>query len=208
MVPAFNEAQTIGAAIAGLLPHVSRVIVVDDRSTDGTGDIAQRAGAEVVRHSENQGYDASLNDGFKAAASSGADIIFTFDADGEHDAADVPRILAPLLTDEADIALGQRPRTRHLGEDIFAAYTRSRFGIRDPLCGLKAYRRSVYNAVGFFDSLSSIGTELTIRGIRKGFRVVLVPVALRPRLDTSRFYASRFRGTMRMLRALARIMSL
>ena len=78
-----------------LLPLVSTVIVVDDRSTDDTARTAGDAGAFVVRHEKNTGYDDSLNDGFKAAASLGADIIFTFDADGEHDAADVPLVLAP-----------------------------------------------------------------------------------------------------------------
>ncbi len=111
------------------------------------------------------------------------DIILTFDADGEHDAADVPRLIAPIAEDSADIVAGQRPRMADFGEKIFACYTRLRYGIADPLCGLKAYRRSVYDAVGQFDTVQSIGTELMIKGLRKNFRLALVPIALhrRPR---------------------------
>ena len=185
------------------MPLVSTVIVVDDRSTDDTARTAGDAGAFVVRHEKNTGYDDSLNDGFKAAASLGADIIFTFDADGEHDAADVPLVLAPLLQGTADIVAGQRPCVRHWGERIFAAYTRFRYGVSDPVCGFKAYRREVYEAVGFFDSFRSIGTELMIRGVGKGFRLALVPITLHERVDgRSRFYSFNLRGNMRMLRAL------
>lgn len=202
-MPAFNESKTIGTQITSLLPHVFEVIVVDDRSTDSTADIAERAGAHLIRHSENKGYDGSLDDGFKAAAADGADIIFTFDADGEHDAVDVPKILGPILRGEADIVAGQRPETRHWGEDIFAFVTRIRFGVRDPMCGFKAYRRSVYDSVGFFDSVRSIGTELMIRGVRRGFRLTVVPITLHARIDdTSRFYALNIRGNLKMIRAM------
>ena len=208
VMPAYNEEKTIGDQIKSLIPHVAKIIVVDDRSDDATAEIALRAGAEVIRHAENKGYDASLNDGFALAASQGADIIFTFDADGEHDAADIQKIVTPIIRGEADIVAGQRPETRHWGEDIFAFVTRRRFGIPDPLCGFKAYRRSVYDSVGFFDSVRSIGTELMIRGIRRGFRLKLVPIALHSRIDgSSRFYALNLRGNLRMIRAMFKILS-
>ncbi len=207
-MPAYNEAKTIGDQVRSLIPHVSKVIVVDDRSTDDTAQIAERAGAHVIRHTLNAGYDASLNDGFKAATESGADIIFSFDADGEHDAVDVPKMLAPILNDEADIVAGQRPKTRHWGEDVFAFVTRRRFGITDPLCGFKAYRRSVYDSIGFFDSVRSIGTELMIRGIRRGFRLKLVPITLHARIDdSSRFYTLNLRGNLKMIRAMFNTLS-
>lgn len=208
VIPAYKEGKTVGAVVRALAPHVSETIVIDDHSPDNTGDEAASAGAIVLRNEQNKGYDGSLNAGFAEAARRGADIIVTLDADGEHDANDIPRVVAPILEDRTDIVLSQRPGSRHWGERIFALYTRLRYNIPDPLSGMKAYRRSVYDAVGFFDSVRSIGTELAIRGIKKGFRTALVPIILheRPAGDTSRFYTFNFRGNLKILRALWRIL--
>jgi glycosyltransferase involved in cell wall biosynthesis len=206
VIPAFNEAKTIAAVVAGVRAHVADVIVVDDRSTDGTAEEAKRAGAVVLRNAANLGYDGSLNAGFAEAARRGADVFLTFDADGEHDPTDVPRLIAPIAADSADIVAGQRPRLAGPAEKLFACYTRLRYGIADPLCGLKAYRRSVYDAVGQFDTVQSIGTELMIKGLHKKFRLALVPIALHHRADISRFYARRLRANLKILRAAWRLM--
>ena len=204
-VPAHNEVRTVGTVVASLVPLIAEVVVVDDASTDRTGERAREAGAVVLRNERSRGYDASIDSGFQEAAKRGADIFLTFDADQEHDTRDVSRILAPILEGRADIVAGERPHIRHWGEYLFATYTRLRFGIRDPLCGLKAYRRNVYEQIGFFDTKQSIGTELMIRGVKKGFRLVLVPITLHQRADTSRFYALNLRGNIRILGALLRI---
>jgi glycosyltransferase involved in cell wall biosynthesis len=207
VIPAFNEAKTIAAVVAGLRAHVADVIVVDDHSADATGEEAKRAGGIVLRNATNLGYDGSLNAGFAEAAHRGAGIILTFDADGEHDPADVPCLIAPIAEDRADIVAGQRPRPAGFAERIFAFYTRLRYGIADPLCGLKAYRRGVYDAVGQFDTVQSIGTELMIKGLHKKFRLALVPIALRQRADdSSRFYARRLRANLKILRAAWRLL--
>ena len=205
VIPAFNEAKTIATVVAGVRTRVDDVIVVDDHSGDMTGEEAKRAGAIVVRNAANLGYDGSLNAGFAEAARRGAGIVLTFDADGEHDPADVPRLIAPIAEDRADIVAGQRPRLAGFAENIFAVYTRLRYGIADPLCGLKAYRRSVYDAVGQFDTVQSIGTELMIRGLHRNFRLALVPIALHRRADVSRFYARRLRANLKILRAAWRV---
>lgn len=207
VIPAYNEAKTIRAVVSSLLPYVSEVVVVDDCSKDATSDEARSAGAHVLRHEQNTGYDTTINDGFAEAARRGADVLVTFDADGEHDARDMSRVLAPILHGHADIVAGQRPRTTHFGEKIFALYTGLRYGLRDPLCGFKAYRRAVYDTIGFFDSVSSIGTELTLRGVKSGYRLALVPIQIHSRVDDmSRFYSRRFRANMKILRALWRMM--
>jgi glycosyltransferase involved in cell wall biosynthesis len=206
VIPAFNEAKTIAAVVAGVRTHVADIIVVDDHSADTTGEEAKRAGAIVIRNAANLGYDGSLNAGFAEAARRGAGIVLTFDADGEHDPADVPRLIAPIAEDRADIVAGQRPRLAGFAEKIFAVYTRLRYGIADPLCGLKAYRRSVYDAVGQFDTVQSIGTELMIRGLQRNFRLALVPIALHRRADISRFYARRLRANLKILRAAWRLL--
>lgn len=205
VVPAHNEARTVDDVVRSLLPAVSEVIVVDDASGDGTGEIARQAGATMLRNETSRGYDGAIDRGFSEAARRGADIIMTFDADGEHDAKDIPTILAPILEGRADVVAGQRPRVRHWGEVIFASYTKMRFGIRDPLCGLKAYRRQVYDSVGFFDRVHSIGTELMLRARAKGYRIVLVPIVLHERMDDrSRFYFVRLRGNLNILGAMIR----
>jgi len=208
VIPAYNEAKTIGRVVKELLLKVSEVIVINDASTDTTREEAEGAGAFVITHEHNQGYDTTINDGFVVAKEHGASIFLTFDADGEHDVGDVDRILAPIREGKADLVLGQRPESRHWGERIFASYTKKKYGVPDPLCGLKAYKREVYDRVGFFDSLSSIGSELALRAIRHGYSHVLVPITLHAREegDSSRFYRFNLRGNLRILMALWRIL--
>lgn len=209
IVPALNESKTVGAVVSSLRSFVDEVIVVDDASSDATSEVAGAAGAVVLRNDTSRGYDGSIDLGFGEAARRGAEIFVTFDADGEHDAADMPRILAPILNDTADVVAGQRPRIRHWGEFMFSLVSRIRFGIRDPLCGFKAYRRSVYDRVGFFDSKKSIGTELMARGKGLGFRLAAVPITLHERQDdASRFYAFNFRGNLRIIAACCRVVML
>lgn len=208
VIPAYNEGKTVGAVVHALKSLVGEVIVVNDCSKDDTVSVAEAAGAVVITNEENSGYDETLNNGFREAAKRGADIIVTLDADGEHDANDVPRMVAPILSGTADVVLSQRPGSRHWGERVFMWYTKHRFSISDPLSGMKAYRRSVYDAVGFFDSVHSIGTELSIRAIKQGFRTELVSITLheRPSGDTSRFYISNLKGNLKILRALWRVL--
>lgn len=208
VIPAYNEAATIANVIRGLLSFVQGVVVVDDCSKDDTSAKAREAGAHVIRHEQNKGYDGSIDDGFKEAAHLGADIIVTCDADGQHRAEDLVRVCEPVIQDETDVSVGQRAQLTRVGETIFAIYTRLRFGIRDPLCGLKAYRRNVYDAVGHFDTLKSIGTQLMVEAWLKGFRIKTVSITVLPRPDTSRFYAKLFRANMKILGAAWRIMKL
>lgn len=208
VIPAYNEGNTIGRVVRELVPLVSEVVVVNDASQDNTKEEAERAGAFVLSHENNKGYDTTINDGFVEAVKRRATIIMTFDADGEHDASDVETILAPIREGKADLVLGQRPESRHWGERLFAAYTRLRYGVKDPLCGFKAYKREVYDRVGFFDSVSSIGTELSLRAIGLGYKAAFVPITLHTREegDRSRFYEFNFRGNMKLVKALYRIL--
>jgi len=205
VIPAFNEAGTIAAIVDEVKKYVDVCIVVDDCSADATGKSAEDAGAKVVHHEVNRGYDTSIDDGFRAALSQGADIIFTLDADGQHSPQDIARVLVPILEGHADVVLGTRPERAQPAEYAYAWYTKYRYGISDPLCGFKAYRRDIYERFGPFDTLRSIGTELALRSIKAGARFELVPITLRKRADTSRFYFRRLRGNMRILAALWRV---
>src|SRR5437868_6480914 len=92
VIPAHDEAPRIGRVISGALPSVP-VVVVDDGSTDGTGSVVEAAGATVLTQHPNQGKGAALRAGFRHALSIGADAVVTLDADGQHDPAEIPRLL-------------------------------------------------------------------------------------------------------------------
>jgi glycosyltransferase involved in cell wall biosynthesis len=205
VIPAFNEAATVAQVVAEVRRRVDQVIVVDDASTDGTAEVAEQAGATVLRHPVNMGYDASLNDGAAAAVATGADVFLTFDADGEHRPEDIPALVGPIVENAADVVIAHRPCLTHASERLFALYTRFRFGVRDPLCGFKAYHRRVFERFGRFNTLNSIGTELMLRAVKAGFRLAVVPIPRRTRADTSRFYARVLRANLRILGAMLRV---
>lgn len=206
VIPAFREERTIAEVVRGLLPLVSEVIVVDDASPDATSERARSAGAEVVRLEHNSGYDGALNRGFAYAVARGADILFTFDADGQHRVTDLDSILAPILENRADVVVGVRGRLTQPAEMVYALYTRLRFHVPDPLCGFKAYRREVYEKIGHFDTVRSIGTQLMIEAAKQGFRVVTVPIHIESRADESRFYSRRIRANWKILKAMWRVL--
>ena len=200
IVPTYNEASTIGAVVRGLR-SAGTAIVVDDCSSDGSGEIAAREGAVVVRHQRNRGYDAALRSGFEKAWELGAEILVTVDADGQHDPALVETVLAPLRAGEAELVLGVRERAARFSEYLFNLYGRLRFGVPDLLCGLKAYRADLYNAYGWDDDRGWINTRLALAALRHGHRVRTVPVTIRPRVGTPRF-GSILSANLQIFRAL------
>ena len=110
VIPAFNEGRVLAdtlAEVAAVIP-LRQVIVVDDASTDGSAELARQAGARVLRHLVNRGQGAALATGLQAALSRGARAIVTFDADGQHSAADIPAVAGPVLSGEAQVVLGTR----------------------------------------------------------------------------------------------------
>src|SRR6516225_11543216 len=109
VIPAFNEAAIIGEVIADVRSVFDHVVCVDDGSTDGTGEIARRAGAHLVHHPINLGQGAAIQTGVEYARSRpGARVFATFDADGQHRVADVLRMIERLRTDDLDIVIGTR----------------------------------------------------------------------------------------------------
>ena len=108
IVPAFNEEKTIGEVVQSLRPFVDKVIVIDDGSYDLTAKRAREAGAEVLAHLLNRGQGAALETGRQAALKSNADIIITFDADGQFNAEEIPALILPIKAGECDVVLGSR----------------------------------------------------------------------------------------------------
>lgn len=199
VIPALNEVSTIAAVVANAATY-GVPVVVDDGSSDGTGAAAREAGAEVVRHDVNRGYDGALNSGFARAAELGCLYVVTMDADGQHDPTTIKAFLDSLDAG-ADVVLGIRDKRQRFAEVLFGWVAYTRWGVRDPLCGMKAYRMDVWRELGHFDSYGSIGTELALFAAVQRKRLSQRAVQTRPRLGTPRF-GTRFTANTRILRSL------
>ncbi len=112
LIPAYNEADNVGHVLDGLPTEVcgvaTAVLVVDDGSRDGTGDVAKQHGAVVARHAVNRGGGAALRTGYRLMADAGAKIVVTIDADGQHLPEEMPRLVQPVLDGEVAMAHGSR----------------------------------------------------------------------------------------------------
>jgi glycosyltransferase involved in cell wall biosynthesis len=199
VVPALNEASTI-ASVVERIGQYGLAIVVDDGSTDATAELARQAGADVVSHQVNQGYDGALNTGFARAAELGCTYIITIDADGQHDPAQLTQMIA-LLDEGNELVLGIRDRFARIGETIFARCAYFLWGVADPMCGMKGYAASLYTSAGRFDRYKLIGSELAVRSIVAGCRTARMNIIVRERLDTPRF-GRLLSANYRILRAM------
>ena len=185
VIPALNEAATIGNVVRKCREY-GIPIVVDDGSSDRTGEVSRQEGAEVVSHGINRGYDAALNSGFIKASELRCEFVITIDADGQHNP-DLLGNVAALLEQDADIVIGNRDRRQRFAEHCFGLLTKALYGVSDPLCGLKGYRMKVYDALGHFDSYDSIGTELALFTVRSGYRLQQIPIIVHERHGSPRF---------------------
>jgi glycosyltransferase involved in cell wall biosynthesis len=188
VIPAYNEEDTINQVIKSTVKY-GDTIVVNDSSSDSTAKKALEAGAIVINHAINKGYDQALNSGFIEADKRGYDAVITFDADGQHSPAMLTKYI-DYLTNGKDLVLGIRPKTSNTLEWLFMLYTRVRFNWKDPLCGMKGYSMKLYKKQGYFDSYKSVGTELSIFGLVNNYSYVQLEIDVFKRKDKSRFYSA------------------
>ncbi|WP_443640364.1 glycosyltransferase family 2 protein [Candidatus Njordibacter sp. Uisw_039] len=199
IIPAYNEGATIKNIVCAVVQY-GIPIVIDDGCTDQTAQIAIEAGAEVVSHDSNLGYDAALNSGFLCAHNKGCDFALTMDADGQHNPNLLP-VFIVALDDGADVIVGVRDKMQRFSEHVFGIISGLFWGIRDPLCGMKAYRMELYSSLGHFDAYGSVGTEMAIYAAREQKAIVQIPILTRDRMDTPRF-GQILDSNWRILRAL------
>jgi glycosyltransferase involved in cell wall biosynthesis len=191
IIPAFNEAGSIGNVIEELVTVVGTVvpiIVVDDCSNDGTAEKATSAGAYVVNLSKNHGYAQAINCGLAYASKElNVNYLLTMDADGQHDPYSVQLLMNATLENDVDLIVGKRDENARLAEWAYGKYFFKKFKVSDPLCGLKVYRTSLYQDCGTFETYDSIGTELLTWALLKKHSILQLPVNIRQRQDEPRF---------------------
>ncbi|MCS6977533.1 MAG: glycosyltransferase family 2 protein [Gemmatales bacterium] len=190
VIPAYNEASRIGAVLQNLAARRVTVVVVDDGSRDNTAAVAlAHEGVWVLRHIVNLGQGAALQTGMDFALQNGAEVIVTFDADGQHDAADVDRLIEPILLGKADVVLGSRflgkaegiPWSRRLLLRAAVWFTRWHSGLRvsDTHNGLRAFSRHAASRIRITQNRMAHASEILeqIRANRLSY--VEVPVTIR-----------------------------
>ena len=185
IIPAFNEESTLFSVIQSVQEY-GIVIVVNDASTDKTRQIAESAGAILVNHKTNKGYDGALNSGFAKAKELNCGAVITFDADGQHNRKHIQEYI-DLLEQGFEVVIGIRNEFQRISEYIFSWAASWRWGIKDPLCGMKAYHIDVYDQLECFDSYGSIGTELAIYAAYKKLKIAQQPIKVEDRQDKPRF---------------------
>ena len=194
IIPAYNEQVSIGSMVLKTKKYVDRVIVVDDGSTDKTSEIAELAGAELIKHKINKGKGKALETGFKAAE--GAEIIVTLDGDGQHRAEEIPKLLEPIIDGTADIVNGSRylngkekntPAYRRVGQTVLdkATNINARSNITDSQSGFRAFAKYTIPAFKFKESGYGIESEMIMEASNAGFKMKEVEIGVRYDVDGS-----------------------
>ena len=210
-LPTYNERENLENMVRALGTHGVRVLVVDDNSPDGTGEIADRLAAEldyvsVLHRERKEGLGPAYLAAFRHALGTDTDLILEMDCDFSHDPADVPRLIAA-CDSGADVALGSRyvhgGGTRNWGlvrrviswGGSFYARVLLGLSVHDLTGGFKCFRRGVLETIDLaaVDSKGyAFQIEMTYRAVRKGFRIAEVPIT----------FADRTEGTSKMSRAI------
>jgi dolichol-phosphate mannosyltransferase len=193
-LPTYNERENLERMVRALGEHGVSVLVIDDNSPDGTGELADRLAQElayvsVLHRPRKEGLGPAYLDGFRHVLAGGAELILEMDCDFSHDPGDVPRLIA--AADRADVVLGSRyveggsvrnwGLLRRLVSAGGSVYARAILGvdIRDLTAGFRCYRRAVLETVDL-DAITSRGyafqIEMTYRALRSGFRVLEIPI--------------------------------
>ena len=185
-IPCHNEAQFVANIVTQCREHVGAVIVVDDGSTDGTSQVAEAAGATVVRHDGNKGPGAAYRSCFQAARCTEADILITLDGDGQHDPEELPRILEPLLAKGADLVIGSRflgdyqiARYRKFGIDVITWLYNlgSPVKVVDSQSCYRGYSQRALDTLQITESGFGFSVELLVQAREHGLVIREVPIS-------------------------------
>ncbi|HEX7244636.1 MAG TPA: glycosyltransferase family 2 protein [Solirubrobacterales bacterium] len=217
LVPAYNEAENVGYVLDRMPSEVcgvsTEVLVVDDGSRDGTADVAAEHGAAVARHVINRGGGAALRTGYRLMVESGAEIVVTLDADGQHLPSEMERLAKPVLDGEVDVAhgsrvLGQADRntlSRELGIVFFNRLVSfiTRTKVSDCSNGYRAVRTTVLPQLVLRQEQFHT-SEFMIEAIKRGVPAREVPITVERRLHGHSKKPAVFRYGMGFANAIVR----
>ena len=189
VIPAFNEERFIASVVLQTRPYAEHVIVVDDGSSDRTATLALAAGAMVTRQVTNQGKAAALTAGFALADTLEPRVVVCLDGDAQHEPAEVPTLVRPILAGDADVVIGSRflttkssiPAWRQAGQHTLTAMTNGMSGtkISDSQSGFRAFSPTATRALRFTSRGLSVESEMQFLFEPAGLRVVEVPISVR-----------------------------
>lgn len=189
VIGAFNEASTIRGVIIDIKKYVKDIIVVDDGSNDSTAEAASFDGVIVLQHIINRGQGAALATGIQAAIMNNADIIVTFDGDGQHSAEDIPKLISPIENGSFDVVLGSRfltndkihiPLLRHLVLKLAVIFTRvfSNIHVTDTHNGIRAFSRAAAQNIRIVQDRMAHASEILDEISRHHFRYTEIPAMI------------------------------
>ncbi len=189
VIPAYNEGRFLQNLLFDIFCYVPRehVLVVDDGSPDETGEVASRLGVKVITLAKNSGKGAALMSAFRYAKAHCYDWVIALDADGQHQAKYIPRFLAEISRDQADIVIGNRlnrescmPWLRRLSNGLTSVILSLQCKgarIHDSQCGFRAIRVSCINVDSYVSNGFQIESEIILRFSNDGFRFKEVPIS-------------------------------
>jgi len=193
-IPAYNEEQYIQDVIKKSLPHVDKVVVCDDGSTDNTAKIAKDAGAIVISQ-KNQGYGAAIATLFEYARKENAQIMITLDGDGQHNPDQIPLLIDTITTHNVAVTIGSRflddttkaSGYRKTGIKIITSASNygTNFKVSDSQSGFRAYSKDAIDAIHPTEQGMAVSTEILLKISNKGLSVAEVPITISYNGDTS-----------------------
>lgn len=213
VIPAYNEERFIASTVLKTRCQASRVIVIDDGSSDATAELAHAAGAEVFRLPRNAGKGAALATGFQLAQAYQPEVVVTIDADGQHRPEELPQLVQPILDGQADIVVGSRyllntshvPRHRRWGHRFFNLLTRAASGVTatDSQSGFRAFSPRALPALVFHSDGFSVESEMQFIAHQYQLQVAEIPITIQytdpPKRSVFGHGLSVLNGVMRMV---------
>ncbi|MBP1928351.1 glycosyltransferase involved in cell wall biosynthesis [Methanolinea mesophila] len=189
IIPAFNEEVAIGSVVLRTKRNVDRVLVIDDGSTDATAEIAAEAGAEVLRLDENRGKAYAVISGFSKLKEMHPIAVVMLDADGQHNPDEIPRVIQPILNDDADLVIGSRylgqenivPSYRKVGQKTLdlATSMSSGYSSTDSQSGFRAIGGKGIDCFNFTSEGYNLESDMIETFLRKGCRIIEVPITVK-----------------------------
>lgn len=187
-IPAYNEGKNIAGILVELKKVYQNIIVCDDGSNDLTAEIAEELGVTVIRHDRNLGYGAAIKSIFLKASEIKADILITFDGDGQHRIKDIENVLEPIKGNIVDMVIGSRflnnnqkiPKYRKIGIKAITKLTNVTGGtkITDSQSGFRAYNNKILDKIIPQESGMGISTEILIKVQKADFKISEVPITI------------------------------